>query len=863
VTTPARLPATTPGVRQPGSPTGLTQAEAAARLAAEGYNELPAAAPRGLFAIVLEVLREPMFLLLVAASTIYLIFGDLREALVLLASIVVVMGITIYQSRKTESALEALRDLSSPRALVLRDGLPKRIAGREVARGDVMLLKEGDRVAADAMLLVANDLRADESLLTGESVPVDKTTAIEAAPIARPGGDGLPFVYAGTMLVQGQGTAVVVATGAGTEFGRIGKALQGIGANPTRLQRETGIVVRRLAIGGLVLCALVVLIYGLTRGDWLAGFLAGVTLAMAILPEEFPVVLTVFLALGAWRISLHGVLTRHMPAIETLGSATVLCVDKTGTLTLNQMSVERLFADGQRYDPNSANGASLPAAFSDLVEFGMLASETRPVDPMEKAIIAVGEWTMSAQRQRHGQWSLVREYPLTSELLAHTHGWAADAGDGAYIVATKGAPEAVAGLCRLSDEARDALNEQIACMADAGLRVLGVARAAFRGDAWPASPAQFEFEWLGLIGLADPVRPTVAAAVRECHDAGIRVVMITGDYPVTARAIARQVGLPNDATITGPELQAMPDAELRERIRTTSIFARVVPEQKLRLIQAFKANGDIVAMTGDGVNDAPALKAADIGIAMGGRGTDVAREASSLVLLNDDFASIVQAVRLGRRIYRNISNAMSYIIAVHIPTAGMAFLPLLFGWPMAFFPVHIVFFEFVIDPACSIAFEAEPSEDSAMRRPPRPASEHLFDFPTVFLNVLQGAGVLLAVALVYGHALAHGSEQEARAMAFATIIFGNAGLILVNRSRENPVVKTFSNRNPALWSVVAGAVAALGLVLYVPYLRDLFQVAALGPAQVITALFAASIGLAWFECYKVFRAQAGRPDLRT
>jgi len=842
---------------------GLTQAEADARLAREGYNELPAAKPRGLLVIVLEVIREPMFLLLVAASTIYLVFGDVREAIVLLASILVVMGITIYQSRKTESALEALRDLSSPRALVLRDGVLKRIAGREVVRGDVMMLKEGDRVPADARLVSANDLRADESLLTGESVPVDKTAAEGEMPAARPGGDGLPFVYAGTMLVQGQGSAEVVAIGAQTEFGRIGKALQSIDSTPTRLQLETGVVVRRLAAGGLLLCALVVLIYGLTRGDWLAGFLAGVTLAMAILPEEFPVVLTVFLALGAWRISRHGVLTRHMPAIETLGSATVLCVDKTGTLTLNEMTVKRLVAGDEQYDVELETDSAASERLREVVDFGMLASEARPVDPMEKAIVAIGERLNPGKNAGRQHWLLVKEYPLTTALLAHAHGWNTGVAGDPCVVAIKGAPEAVAGLCRLNEADRTTLQLQIARMAGDGLRVLGVARAAFRGDAWPGSPAQFEFAWLGLIGLADPVRPTVAAAVRECQGAGIRVVMITGDYPVTARAIGRQVGLENDITITGPELQSMNDAELRSRIQTASVFARVIPEQKLRLIEAFKANGDIVAMTGDGVNDAPALKAADIGIAMGGRGTDVAREASSLVLLNDDFDSIVQAVRLGRRIYRNISNAMSYLIAVHIPTAGMAFLPLLFGWPMAFFPVHIVFFEFVIDPACSIAFEAEPSEDSAMRRPPRAVDAQLFDYSTVFLNVLQGAGVLAAVAAVYGYSLAHGSEHEARAMAFATIIFGNAALILVNRSRENPLVKTFSNRNPALWSVIAGALAAMGLVLYVPYLRELFQVAALGPAQVVTALFAAAIGVAWFECYKVFRAQAGSPAPRT
>jgi len=842
---------------------GLTQNEARARLAAEGHNELPAGRKRGIVVIALEVVREPMFLLLVAAGTIYLVLGDLREALVLFASIVVVMGITIYQTRKTERALEALRDLSSPRALVIRDGVATRIAGREVVRGDIIMLKEGDRVPADGVLLAANDLRADESLLTGESVAVDKLVKLGYARIARPGGDGLPFVYSGTMVVQGQGVAEVLATGTHTEFGRIGKALQAIDAGPTPLQRETGRVVRRLAAAGLILCTLVVLIYGLVRGSWLAGLLAGVTLAMAILPEEFPVVLTVFLALGAWRISRHGVLTRHMPAIETLGSATVLCVDKTGTLTLNCMAVKQLFACGRPHEIECARDEPLPAECKELIEIGVLACEINPFDPMEKAIVETADREIPEQRRRHREWMLVKEYALSAQLLAHTHGWSGAQCDGSFLVATKGASEAVAKLCRLTPEKQQALDAHVMHMANEGLRVLAVAKAVFRGAAWPASPQAFEFEWLGLIGLADPVRPTVAAAVRECHGAGIRVVMITGDYPATARSIARQIGLTNDTALSGPELQTMNDSELRKRIKATSIFARVVPEQKLRLIEAFKANGEIVAMTGDGVNDAPALKAADIGIAMGGRGTDVAREASSLVLLNDDFDSIVQAVRLGRRIYRNIAHAMSYLIAVHIPIAGMAFVPLLFGWPMAFFPVHIVFFEFVIDPACSIAFEAEPSEKSAMRRPPRAPDVHLFDFSTVLLNVLQGTGVLLAVAAVYAYGLAHGSEREARAMAFATIIYGNLGLILASRSRTRPFLRTFSDSNPALWWVIGGALAALSVVLYVPYLRDLFQLAALSLMQLGLSLGAAAIGLAWFELYKLFRSQTVEAEVRT
>ena len=833
---------------------GLTEAVAASRLAAEGYNELPAAAPRGMPAIALEVMREPMFMLLVAAGAIYLVLGDLREALVLLASVFVVMGITIYQERKSERTLEALRELSSPRALVIREGRKRRIAGREVVRGDTLVLKEGDRVPADAVLLDCHDLKADESLVTGESVPVTKLAWDGAAQIGRPGGDNLPFVFSGTLLVQGHGIAEVVATGPRTEIGRIGRALERITMESTPLQRETRWMVRNIAIFAIGLATMAGLLHVLLRAAWLDGFLAGITLAMAILPEEFPVVLTVFLALGAWRISKSRVLTRRVPAIETLGSATVLCVDKTGTLTMNRMMVRRLAAGTDVHDVTAVEH-ELPARYHDVVEYAVLASEINPFDPMERAILELGDRHLADRRAGHSRWELVKEYPLSAELMAHTHVWRRD-GSEEHVVAVKGAPEAVSKLCRL-DPAEWARHEiRVQGMAREGLRVLAVARARFDGGIWPDRQEQFTFEWLGLVGLADPVRPTVKAALADCYGAGIRVVMITGDYPITAQAIARSIGLaPCDEVITGADLAAMDDAQLRRRIHGVNIFARVVPEQKLRLVEALKANGEVVAMTGDGVNDAPALKAAHIGVAMGGRGTDVAREAASLVLLDDDFDSIVAAVRLGRRIYRNIRNAMSYLLAVHVPIAGMAFVPLVFGWPMAFYPVHIVFFEFVIDPACSIAFEAEPIDDEVMKRPPRPPAERMFSLRTVLLALLQGATMLLMVALVYGFVLGRGAgEPEARAMAFTTIVLGNVGLILSHRSSTRSILATLRLPNPALWWVVGGTLCGIALSLYVPYLRELFRFAPLHANDLLICAAATLIGLAWSEIYKVSRS---------
>lgn len=832
---------------------GLSQAEAAARLAAEGYNELPSKRRRDTLAIALEVLREPMFLLLVAAGSIYLLLGDRQEALVLLASVVVVLGITIYQERKTERALEALRDLSSPRALVVRDGVKQRIAGREVVRGDILILKEGDRVPADAVLLDCHDFKTDESLLTGESVAVTKAPWDGVAQIARPGGDDLPFVYSGTMLVQGNGTAETLATGPHTEIGKIGRALESIEQEDTTLQRETRVVVIRLAVLGLGLAVLAALLYALMRGGWLDGLLVGITLAMAILPEEFPVVLTVFLALGAWRISKNRVLTRRVPAIETLGAATVLCVDKTGTLTLNRMVVRTLAAAGQMQHIR-APADHLQGMFHDVLEYAVLASEINPFDPMERALHDLGERHLQDRRARHREWDLIKEYPLSPEILAHTHVWQTG-GDGQCQVAAKGAPEAIAKLCRLGADRWQAIETDVQRMAEEGLRVLGVARSRFGSGNLPSRQDGFAFEWLGLVGLADPVRPTVKDALAECYAAGIRVVMITGDYPVTAQAIGRSIGLQSaDGVITGVELSQMSDEELQRRVRNVNIFARVVPEQKLRLVKALKDNGEVVAMTGDGVNDAPALKAAHIGIAMGGRGTDVAREAASLVLLEDDFDSIVHAVRLGRRIYRNIRNAMSYLLAVHVPIAGMAFMPLIFGWPIAFLPVHIVFFEFVIDPACSIAFEADPIEDEVMRRPPRTADERLFDFATVSLALLQGAAMLAMVVLVYAYGLHRDiTDAEARAMAFTTIVLGNLGLILANRSQTRSLFMTLRFPNRALYWIIGGTLTGLLIALYVPSVSQLFRFAPPPPGEFALCLGAAIAGLVWYELYKLLR----------
>jgi Ca2+-transporting ATPase len=832
---------------------GLSGAEAIERLAQDGFNELPSAIRRGTLAIALGVAREPMFLLLIASVTIYLALGDLREALVLSFSLFVIFAITIFQERKTERALEALRDLSSPRALVIRDGEQQRIAGREVVRGDILILTEGDRVPADAVLLSCNDLMVDESLLTGESVPVRKIAWDGVRKAARPGGDDLPFVYSGTMLVQGRGVARVLATGLKTEIGNIGKVLQSLEPDETFLQKRSVTLIRSFAAIGLSLCIVVIILYGVTRGDWMGGFLAGIALAMSLLPEEIPVVLTVFLALGAWRMSQRRVLTRRMPAIEALGSATVLCVDKTGTLTLNRMSVSRLYAGGEFYDVDGIGNPSLPERFHELVRFSVLASEPDPYDPMEKAFKELGDRYLTSVESTE-EWQLVHEYSLSPELLALSHVWKSpDSED--YVVATKGAPEAIANLCHFDSHQSDELSQRVNAMARDGLRVLAVAKARFEKGEWPSTQHDFDFEFLGLIGLADPVRSSVPAALKECYGAGIKVVMITGDYPSTAQAISRKAGFAAGTKIlTGPQIEETRAAELRRLIPMTNIFARVLPEQKLNLVEAFKANGEIVAMTGDGVNDAPALKAAHIGIAMGGRGTDVAREAAALVLLDDDFATIVEAIRSGRRIYDNLQKAMAFIFAIHVPIAGLALIPLVLHWPLILSPVHIVFLELIIDPACSIAFEAEPEEANVMARPPRDPATPLFGASDMILSLIQGAIILLAVLLMFGTSLYLGHEENyARALTFATLIIGVVSLILVNRSWSRSTFESLRVPNRAFWWVVAGALGFLGAVLYLPLFQSVFRFAPLKSSDLAIAITAGVVGFVLIEFSKLKR----------
>ncbi|HEX7627896.1 MAG TPA: cation-translocating P-type ATPase [Candidatus Methanoperedens sp.] len=830
---------------------GLSETEVLKKFKEDGYNEIPSREKQSTLALFINILREPMLLLLIGAGIIYLLLGEESDAIMLLFFVFVVVGITFYQERKSERALEALKNLSSPRALVIRDGAQKRIPGREVVRDDILILKEGDRVPADGVLQICSNLLVDESMLTGESFAVRKSIWDGKDKPKQPGGDDLPFVYSGTLVVQGHGIARVTATGGYTEMGKIGKALESISQEETLLKKETRLVVRNFAIGGLILCIIVAIIYGYTRGDWLNGILAGLGLSMALIPEEFSVVLVIFLGMGAWRMSKRKVLTRRMPAIETLGSATVLCVDKTGTLTMNRMILNSIFSNDQYYDIEKNGHMPLPEKFHELLEYSYLASQKDPFDPVEKEIKTGTEKFLSDSEHVHDNWKLVREYPLSKNLLSLSNVWESN-DKRKHVIAAKGSPEAIIDLCHIEGEKKEELLAHVQEMADMGLRILGVAKSSFAEVIFPEKQHDFQFEFIGLLGFKDNVRPGVNKALSDCYTAGIRVIMITGDYPGTAQHIARQIGLKNpDKYLTGAQLSGMEKAQLQEEIKTINIFARVVPEQKLAIVEALKSNGEIVAMTGDGVNDAPALKSAHIGIAMGERGTDVARESAAIVLLNDDFSSIVEAVRMGRRIFDNLKKAISYIFSVHVPIAGLALFPVIFNLPLILLPAHIAFLELIIDPACSTVFEAEPEEKNIMNRPPRDLNEKLFGTKNVLGSFLQGVSVLVVVIFVFILALTMGkSDSEARSLTFATLVIANLTLIIAGLSWETSLIR-INPENKALWLVIAGALGSLILVLNIAVLREMFHFSKLHFSDLIIVFLAGVSSVLWFKILNI------------
>ena len=847
----------------PVLPAGLSEGEAQQRLSSGGRNELLVSRPRSMLRLVREVAFEPMFLLLVACGALYMALGDVQEALMLLGFVFVVMGISFVQQRRSERSLDALRDLSSPQARVIRGGKERTVAARDLVVDDIVMLAEGDRVPADLSLMHCANLAIDESLLTGESVPVSKQAAMlphaaDDSPLST-NDVVLTQAFSGTLVIRGTAWGRITATGERSALGRIGRSLAGIQVESTPIQKETRRVVTRIAIVGLALAAALAIAFALLRGDWLHGLLAGLTLAMAILPEELPVVLTLFLGLGAWRLAREKVLARSTPAVELLGATTVLCVDKTGTLTANRMTVRRLWSEAAVHDTvrdsAKAGAALLQEALHGVLEYAVLASHRRAFDPMETAIGEAGQQLLAHTEHLHTDWTLIDDYPLSPEMLAMSRVWQSpDRRE--RLIAAKGAPEAIVDLCHLHPERSASIADQVLAMAADGLRVLGVAQATFAAGELPGLQHDFDFKFLGLVGLEDPVRPDVPQAIAECQAAGIRVVMVTGDHPATAISAARQAGLSTDApVVTGTELASLSDAELDARLVATHIFCRVQPEQKLRLVRAFRARGDVVAMTGDGVNDAPALKAADIGVAMGARGTEVARQAAALVLLNDDFASLVTAVRYGRRVFANLRKAIVFVVAVHIPIVGLSILPVLFGWPMLLMPVHILFLQLIIDPACSVVFEAEPLEPDAMKVPPRRPDQRLFDAEVMMRGLWQGLGLLVLLLMTYAGARLitradAGRDDMARALTFVVLVLANLALIHSNRSWGRTVWWGRALASGQFGWIALGTLALLSVVLIVPAVSRLFSFFTPTLFLLCAALGMVGLSLLWFEGVK-------------
>ncbi|HOY21706.1 MAG TPA: cation-translocating P-type ATPase [Cellvibrio sp.] len=827
---------------------GLSLDEATQRLKRDGPNQLPKPHQRNFLRILTDILKEPMFALLIAGGAIYWLLGDHTEAFLLLLFATFSISITLVQESRSERVLDALRDLASPRALVIRSGERIHIAGKDVVRGDMLVVNEGDRIAADAHLVNGNDLLLDESLLTGESVPVNKRPQAEpdSSTAAIPGGENSPTIFAGTLVVRGTGHALVTGTGVYTEMGKIGHALGSINTEQAHLQKQLRWFVRDFAIIGLVAAVLAVLLFGFLRGSWLEALLGGIALGMSLLPEEFPLVMAVFMAMGAWRISQARVLTRRASAIETLGATTVLCTDKTGTLTENRMTLVAIENTNTKWHQDK--NTPLEDDTKAILNASLLACPHEPSDPMDVAVHRLAEAQNPQTIHEFKLQKIVRTYGLRPDLFAVTNIVEKGKNKTAYA---KGALEAISQLCKLPAEQIAGLSEQADQLASQGIRVLAVATANIENTNLPESPRDIAFVYLGLLGFADPLRSNVSAAVAECHSAGVRVIMITGDYPITAKAIALEAGIHSRDVLVGDDVEKLSDEELSQRVKTTSIFARIRPNQKLRIVQSLKASGEIVAMTGDGVNDAPAIKAAHIGIAMGGRGTDVAREASAIVLLDDDFGSIVKTIRLGRRIYDNLRKAIEYIIAVHIPIAGLAILPLLMGLPIMLSPIHIAFLEMVIDPACSVVFEAEVEESDVMKRPPRNPKSPLLMPQRIWWGAIQGivALAILASLLIYG-AYQKMPEADLRAFVFSALVLVNMGLILVNRSFKASLTRAFLRPNRSLYILLSVVTAILAITIYWPPAQRLFHFGQLHWNDLAICLVASVVSLLVLEGIK-------------
>lgn len=811
---------------------GLRQEEAARLLAIHGENRLRLNEERRLLYILRDVVKEPMFLLLSFACSLYFLLGEAAEGTMMLAALLFVAAISVYQELKTANALAALQSLTEPRVTVFRDGAKTEIQTAEVVPGDWILVEEGQKFPADGRVMESNDLTVNEGILTGEAFPVDKDL------------EGDFTVYQGTVVNSGRCIARVEATGGETALGKLGKSVVTYAESKTVLQQQIEFFVRRLALFGLAAFALIFTINYFQTQNLFASLLFGLTLAMSAIPEEIPVAFSSFMALGAHALSKMGIITRQPMVIETLGAVNVICLDKTGTITENKMAVDTVYHWKTQQAEGTGNHSALAAK---VLHIASLASEQTPFDAMEKAIIEAG----TAAGNPFTRSPLVKEYPLEGRPPMMTHVYQ----EGDHFLATaKGGVERLISACRLSAQESETILAAAASMAAKGHRVMGVARAQVLTDRFPQSQEEFDWRFVGLLSLADPPKPSIGKVLQDFYNAGIQVKLLTGDYHQTAEAIANQVGLQMGAeTYTGEAVMQATPEKLAVMVGGSHLFTRMFPEAKRRVVKALQDRGNIVAMTGDGVNDGPALKTANIGIALGKNGTEVARQAADLILTDDNLQRITEAIRQGRKIFSNLKKAIRYIVSIHIPIILVASLPLLFGWkyPNIFTPIHVIFLELIMGPTCSVFYEREPVEPNSMHLPPRKKDAGFFDREEIGISVVQGLVIAFGVLLLFFlYAREGASQAEVRTIVFTTLVFSNVFLTFTNRSFTETILHTFRYRNGLTLPVLLLSFLFLASLHLVPFVQGIFGLAPIAPITFFVCFFTAVFTVGWFEWYK-------------
>ncbi len=802
-----------------------------------GPNRLTYKRENTLFEIILRVIKEPMTILLLVAAAIYFITGETGNGIFMVVAIFMIASISLFQDSRNKNALEKLKTLSQPRCKVIRNNLIQEIKSEDLVVGDFLLVEEGTSITADGVIVHSNDFSVNESILTGESMAVFKQNNQEDR-----------FIFSGTIVASGLAIAEITAVGNETRLGKIGKSLEGINEEKTPLENKLNQFVKWMALAGTAVFVLVWVIHFMESGDILHSLLHSLTLAMSILPEEIPVAFATFMALGAWRLMKLGIVVKQTKTVETLGSATVICTDKTGTLTENKMSLAQLFV----WEENQiiSADASLNASATELITLAMWASEPMAFDPMEIALHEAYS-KLNIQDERPN-FTLVHEYPLEGKPPMMTHVFSD--GKGRKMIAAKGAPEALMRASNLSPTDIEQIQSAIEHMAAEGYRVLGVGVSAFPGTDYPAKQQDLPFTFKGLVAFFDPPKKNIQKVLEDFYAAGIQVKIITGDNAATTASIAKQIGFKDyDKTMSGEELMSLSDHELQQRVMETAIFSRMFPEAKLKIIHALKSNQQIVAMTGDGVNDGPALKAAHIGIAMGKKGTEIAKQAASLILLEDDLSKMVEATAMGRKIYANLKKAVQYIISIHIPIILTVLLPLALGWlyPNIFSPVHIIFLELIMGPTCSIIYENEPMESNTMKQKPKPLSATFFNLKELSISILQGLCITIGTLSVYQYAIHQGySELETRTMVFMVLIFANIFLTLINRSFYYSILTTLKYKNDLVLFIIGITLALVGLILFIPPMTTFFEFERLSLFQIAVSLAIGGLSVMWFELIK-------------